>query len=118
TSEYLMCLSSGLGCTVMPSAPNCWQSMAAFITSGLLPPLLFLRVAILFILTESFVDIVPVFFKIKQYIFYIAVTTMPGHNSYILFNKFLLVICCFLLPACSDKSIQNSGNIFRYNISN
>ena len=55
TSEYLMCLSSGRGCTVIPSAPNFSQSTAAFSTSGILPPLEFLRVAILFMFTLSLV---------------------------------------------------------------
>ena len=55
TSAYLMCLSSGLGCTVIPSAPNSSQSEAAFVTSGIFPPLAFLMVAILFILTLSLV---------------------------------------------------------------
>ena len=36
----------------MPSAPNCSASNATLIRSGLLPPLLFLMVAILLILTE------------------------------------------------------------------
>ena len=55
TSEYRMCLSSGLGCTVIPSAPNLSQSFAAFSRSGMLPPLAFRMVAILFMLTLSLV---------------------------------------------------------------
>jgi hypothetical protein len=55
TSEYLICLSSGLGCTVIPSAPNLSQSIAALATFGMLPPLAFLIVAILFMLTLSLV---------------------------------------------------------------
>src|SRR5438445_4943778 len=52
-----MCRSSGRGCTVTPSAPNNCASMAALTTSGLSPPLLFLRVANLLIFTDSFVMI-------------------------------------------------------------
>src|SRR5262245_5452511 len=50
-----MCLSSGRGCTVTPSAPKRCASMAAFTTSGLLPPRLFLSVANLLMFTESLV---------------------------------------------------------------
>jgi hypothetical protein len=39
----------------MPSAPNFSQSMAAFVTSGILPPLALRIVAILLILMLSFV---------------------------------------------------------------
>ncbi len=55
TSEYLMCLSSGLGCTVMPSAPNLSQSTAAFSTSGIFPPRALRIVAILLMFTLSLV---------------------------------------------------------------
>ena len=55
TSAYLMCLSSGRGCTVMPSAPNRSMFNAVFITSGLLPPLEFRSVAILLMFTDNFV---------------------------------------------------------------
>ncbi len=55
TSAYLICLSSGRGWTVMPSAPNFSQFTAASATSGILPPLAFLTVAILFMLTLSLV---------------------------------------------------------------
>ena len=55
TSEYLMCLSSGLGWTVMPSAPNFSQSSAALVTSGMFPPRALRRVAILFMFTLSLV---------------------------------------------------------------
>ena len=68
TSEYLICLSSGLGWTVIPSAPNFSQSVAAFSTSGMFPPLEFLRVAILFMLTLSFVMSL-MFCAAKIYIF-------------------------------------------------
>ena len=53
-----MCLSSGLGWTVIPSAPKSSQFIAALFTFGILPPLAFLRVAILFILTLSLVIII------------------------------------------------------------
>jgi hypothetical protein len=46
-----MCLSSGRGWTVIPSAPNCWHFTAASVTLGMVPPLLFRSVAILFIFT-------------------------------------------------------------------
>ena len=55
TSAYLICHSSGLGWTVIPSAPNFSQFMADRVTSGILPPLAFLMVAILFMLTLSLV---------------------------------------------------------------
>jgi hypothetical protein len=55
TSAYLMCLSSGLGCTVIPSAPNLSQFTAASATSGILPPRAFLIVAILLMLMLSLV---------------------------------------------------------------
>ena len=61
TSLYLMCLSSGLGCTVIPSAPNRWISIAALTTSGLFPPRELRSVAILLMFTESFV-ITPEFY--------------------------------------------------------
>ena len=51
TSLRVICLSSGLGCTVMPCAPNFSQLMAASITSGLLPPRALRKVAILLIFT-------------------------------------------------------------------
>ena len=60
TSEYLICLSSGLGCTVMPSAPKRSQSKAALITSGMFPPREFRNVAILFIFTLSLVIVVSI----------------------------------------------------------
>ena len=55
TSLYLMCLSSGLGWTVIPWAPNFWQSMATCSTFGIFPPRAFLNVAILFIFTLNLV---------------------------------------------------------------
>ena len=60
TSEYLMCLSSGLGCTVMPSAPNLSQSTAAFSTSGIFPPRALRIVAILLMFTLSLVIFVHI----------------------------------------------------------
>ena len=59
TSEYLICLSSGRGCTVIPSAPKFTQSRAAFSTSGMFPPLALRRVANLLILTLNLVMIIP-----------------------------------------------------------
>jgi hypothetical protein len=50
-----MCRSSGLGWTVMPSAPNFSQFIAAAVTSGIPPPLAFRIVAILLMLTLSLV---------------------------------------------------------------
>src|SRR5690606_20084563 len=88
-------------------------------TSGLLPPLLFLNVAILLILTESLVDMIPIFLKIKQYINYIAVMARVIQTGHTLINKSLLLItCCFLLAACSEPVKDTSGTTFRYNISN
>src|ERR1700722_6185425 len=55
TSAYRICLSSGRGCTVTPSAPKRCASTAALTTSGLLPPRLLRRVANLLMLTESLV---------------------------------------------------------------
>ena len=55
TSLYLICLSSGLGWTVIPSAPNLSQSQAAFSTSGRFPPLELRSVAILLMFTLSLV---------------------------------------------------------------
>ena len=51
TSLRVICRSSGLGCTVMPCAPNFSQLIAATITSGLLPPRALRKVAILFMFT-------------------------------------------------------------------
>jgi hypothetical protein len=42
---------SGLGWTVIPCAPNCWQSFATSIKFGVFPPLAFLMVATLLIFT-------------------------------------------------------------------
>ena len=50
-----MCLSSGRGCTVIPSAPNCSQLTAASKTLGILPPLALRIVAILLMFTLNFV---------------------------------------------------------------
>ena len=55
TSAYLMCRSSGLGCTVMPSAPNISQSAATLRTSGWLPPRALRSVATLLMLTLNLV---------------------------------------------------------------
>ena len=66
TSAYLICLSSGLGCTVMPSAPKASQSRAAFSTSGLFPPRALRRVANLLILTLNLVIMLSPF-KLQKY---------------------------------------------------
>src|SRR6185312_17352104 len=50
-----MCLSSGRGCTVIPSAPKVMMSLAVLIRSGLLPPRELRSVAILLIFTDNFV---------------------------------------------------------------
>ena len=47
---HLICLSSGRGCTVMPSAPKSSQSSATFTTFGTSPPRALRSVATLFIL--------------------------------------------------------------------
>jgi len=54
-SEYLTCLSSGRGCTVMPSAPNSSQSIANFTKSGRLAPRELRINATLLIFTLNFV---------------------------------------------------------------
>src|SRR6185312_8536747 len=50
-----MCLSSGRGCTVIPSAPKVMMSFAVLIRSGLLPPRELRSVAILLMFTDNFV---------------------------------------------------------------
>ena len=81
TSLYLICLSSGRGWTVIPSAPKSWQFMAAFNTFGTFPPRAFLRVAILLILTLNFVIIIIV--KILR-----IVIVVQNYNNWFFFYYF------------------------------